>query len=289
MTDFLYIQWNPELGINVFHLFTLRYYSLMWALAFILGFYLIKQIYRAENTAEKHLDPLFVYMIVGTFLGARLGHVFFYDWAYYKHHLIEIFLPVVKRAGDSTLFGLLPGYKYTGFQGLASHGATLGILVALYLYSRNELKKPMLWILDRITLPVAIGGALVRIGNFMNSEIVGKPSDLPWAVRFEHQSLDYGPTVPRHPAQLYEAVGYLILFFIIRHLYWKTQKREQNGFLFGLFFVLLWAMRFLVEFLKAPQEMSRAHWTLNTGQWLSLPFVAVGIYFMLRSYRKPLA
>lgn len=289
MSKFLYIDWNPSLGIHVFNLFTLRYYSLMWALAFIVGFYLMKKIYQREKVDVQYIDPLFVYMIIGTFLGARLGHVFFYDWAYYKHHLIEIFLPIVQSPRDSTLFGLVPGYKYIGFRGLASHGATLGIFVALYLYSRNTLKKPMLWILDRITIPVAIGGAFVRIGNFMNSEIVGKPSSMPWAVRFEQQSLDYGPIVPRHPAQLYEAAGYLLLFLIIGYLYWYTERRRQRGFLFGLFFTLLWILRFLIEFFKAPQEASRADWVLNTGQWLSIPFIAIGIFFILQARRRKTA
>ncbi|MEH0007202.1 MAG: prolipoprotein diacylglyceryl transferase [Flavobacteriales bacterium] len=286
MNDFLYINWDPNPGINLFGLYTLRYYSLMWALAFIVGFYLMKNIYKNEGVSATHMDSLFVYTIIGTFLGARLGHVFFYDWAYYKNHWLEIFLPIVESPKDSVIFGLIPGYKFIGFQGLASHGATLGILAALYLYSRRVIEKPMLWVVDRIAIPVAMGGAFVRVGNFINSEIVGNPSDLPWAVRFEQQSSGYGPILPRHPAQLYEAAGYLILFFIMRHLYWKTDKRKQPGFLFGWFFISLWTLRFVIEFVKAPQEMSRANWVLDTGQWLSMPFIAIGIFFVLRSHRN---
>ncbi len=288
MTDLLYINWSPNPGIDLFGFYTLRYYSLMWALAFVLGFYLMKNIYKNEKVAETCMDSLFVYVIIGTFLGARLGHVLFYDWAYYKNHWLEIFLPLVNSSKDSAIFGLIPGYKFIGFQGLASHGAALGILAALYLYSRRVIKKPLLWVVDRITIPVAIGGALVRIGNFINSEIVGKASDLPWAVRFEQQSLSYGPIVPRHPAQLYEAAGYLVLFFVMRYLYWKTDKRAQPGFLFGWFFTLLWTLRFVIEFAKAPQEISRATWVLDTGQWLSIPFIAIGIFFVVRAYRRPL-
>lgn len=265
------ITWNPSEGIDLGFL-TIHYYSLMFVIAFTLGWYLMKSIFNREGVPLEKLDSLFIYMVLATLIGARLGHVIFYDWDYYQDHLLEIFLPVQFE----------PEFQFTGFRGLASHGAAVGIIIAMYLYCKKVLHKPVLWILDRVVIPVAIGGMFVRIGNFMNSEIIGKPTNSDFGIIF----VQLGETFPRHPAQLYEAACYLIIFIILWLIYWKTNKRETVGYIFGLFLVLLWTVRFCIEFLKEPQVGERADWALNTGQWLSIPFIVAGFYFMYRNYSK---
>lgn len=261
------ITWNPSEGLDL-GFFTLHYYSLMFLIAFGLGWYIMKSIFVKENIPIEKLDSLFIYTVLATLIGARLGHVIFYDWAYFQHHLLEIFLPVRFE----------PEFEFTGFRGLASHGAAIGIIVAMYLYRKRVLDKPVLWILDRIVIPVASGGVFIRIGNFMNSEIIGKPTNSDYGVIFTK----LGENFPRHPAQLYESVCYIFVFLILWFIYWKTDKKQKLGYLFGLFLVLLWTIRFFVEFLKEPQNEERALWLLNTGQWLSIPFILAGIYFMYR-------
>jgi prolipoprotein diacylglyceryl transferase len=169
-------------------------------------------------------------------------------------------------------------FKFTGFAGLASHGAAIGIITALYLYSKNILKKPLLFVLDRVAIVVALAGFFIRIGNLMNSEIIGKPTGSDFGIIFKK----LGENFPRHPTQLYEAFGYLIVFFILWRLYWKTNKKEQLGYLFGIFFSCLWSVRFLVEFLKEAQIDDRNGWSLNTGQLLSIPLILIGLYFVFR-------
>ncbi|GHA41414.1 prolipoprotein diacylglyceryl transferase [Salinimicrobium marinum] len=268
---FTKIYWNPSEGIDL-GFFTIHYYSLMFVVAFTIGWYLMKHIYEREGVSLEKLDSLFIYTVLATLIGARLGHVIFYDWDYFQNHLLEIFLPVRFE----------PEFQFTGFRGLASHGAAIGIITAMYLYCRNVLHKPVLWVLDRIVIPVACGGIFVRIGNFMNSEIIGKPTNSDFGVVFQQLGEDF----PRHPAQIYEAVGYLLVFIIIWLTYWKTEKRTKLGYIFGLFLVLLWSVRFLVEFMKEPQVGERATWALNTGQWLSIPFILAGFYFMFRTSTK---
>lgn len=272
---FSVIIWDPSIGIDL-GFFTIRYYSLMYLVAFSLGWYLMKYIFKKEGIKLEKLDSLFIYMILGTLIGARLGHVIFYQPELFKEDFFSVFLPLQ----------FVPTLKFTGFQGLASHGAALGILIAMYLYSKKKLHKPMLWIMDRIVIPVASGGVFIRLGNFINSEIVGKPSDAPWAVTFVQQSTGYGPIVPRHPAQLYEAFGYILVFIILGYIYTKTEKRKQRGFIFGLFLILLFLVRFIVEFFKEAQVEERGDWLLNTGQLLSIPFILVGVYLMFHSYKK---
>ncbi len=261
------ITWNPSEGLDL-GFFTLHYYSLMFLIAFGLGWYIMKSIFVKEGISIEKLDSLFIYTVLATLIGARLGHVIFYDWDYFQNHLLEIFLPVRFE----------PEFEFTGFRGLASHGAAIGIIIAMYLYRKNVLDKPVLWILDRIVIPVASGGVFIRIGNFMNSEIIGKPTNSDYGVIFAK----LGENFPRHPAQLYEAVCYIFVFLILWYLYWKTDKKQKIGYLFGLFLVLLWTIRFFVEFLKEPQVEERAVWLLNTGQWLSIPFILAGLYFMYR-------
>lgn len=265
------ITWSPSEGLDL-GIITLHYYSLMFLVAFGLGWYIMKSIYVREGISIEKLDSLFIYTVLATLIGARLGHVIFYDWGYFKNHLLEIFLPVRFE----------PEFEFTGFRGLASHGAAIGIIIAMYLYRKKVLDKPVLWILDRIVIPVASGGIFVRIGNFFNSEIIGKPTNSDYGVIFEQ----LGENFPRHPAQLYEAACYLLIFILLWYLYWKTEKRFKVGYLFGLFLVLLWTVRFFVEFVKEAQVEERATWLLNTGQWLSVPFIIAGFYFMYRPTRK---
>jgi len=267
---FLQIVWDPKSeGINLFGNFTIHYYSMMWMAAFILGWYIMKKVYKDENQTEDKLDSLFIYSVLGIMIGARLGHVIFYQPELFKDDFFSIFLPV-KFAG---------GFEFTGFRGLASHGAAIGMILSMYLYNKKILKKSVLWILDRVVIPVALGAIFVRIGNFFNSEMIGKPADesLPWAIVFK--SFD---DTPRHPGQLYEAFGYVFVFLILWFLYWKTKKSEQTGFLFGLFLVLLMTVRLFVERFKIEQVTGREDWILgmNTGQVLSIPFILIGLYFM---------
>ncbi len=265
------ITWSPSEGLDL-GFFTLHYYSLMFLIAFGLGWYIMKSIYTKEGVSIEKLDPLFIYTVLATLIGARLGHVIFYDWGYFQHHLLEIFLPVRFE----------PEFEFTGFRGLASHGAAIGIIVAMYLYRKKVLDKPILWILDRVVIPVASGAIFIRIGNFMNSEIIGKPTNSDYGVIFKN----LGETFPRHPAQLYESFCYILVFLLLWFVYWKTDKKQKIGYIFGLFLVLLWTVRFFVEFLKEPQVEERAIWLINTGQWLSIPFIIAGFYFMFRPSKR---
>ena len=267
----LQFTWDPSsAGIDLFGKFTIHYYSLMWMLAFILGWYIMKRIYMKENLSEEKLDSLFVYTILGTMIGARLGHVIFYQIELFDQDFFSVFLP----------FRFNPSFEFTGFRGLASHGAAIGIITAMFLYNSRVLKKSVLWILDRILIPVAIGGAFIRIGNFFNSEIVGKETDSVFGVVFSKLGEDFA----RHPAQLYEAFSYIVIFFIVAHIYWRTEKIKKTGYLFGFFFVLLWSSRFIVEFFKQAQVDGREDWIfgMNTGQTLSIPFIIIGLYLMFR-------
>ncbi|RKE90876.1 prolipoprotein diacylglyceryl transferase [Ichthyenterobacterium magnum] len=261
----LEIVWNPSKGIDL-GFFTIHYYSLMWIVAFLLGFQIMKRIYKNENQTDESLDSLFIYSVIGIMLGARLGHVIFYQSELITQDFFSIFLP----------FRFNPEFEFTGFQGLASHGAAIGMILSMYLYNKKVLKKSVIWILDRVVIPVALGAIFVRIGNFINSEIIGKPTGSDFGVVFSKLGEDFA----RHPAQLYEATCYVFVFLILFFIYWKTKKREQQGFLFGLFLVLLWTVRFFVEFVKEAQNIERAEWSLNTGQLLSIPFILIGLYFM---------
>ncbi|MFC2109993.1 prolipoprotein diacylglyceryl transferase [Bacteroidota bacterium] len=265
----LAITWDPNLGIDL-GFFVIRYYSLMFVLAFGLGLNLMKKIYINDNIPLEKLDKLFIYTVLATILGARLGHVFFYDWTYFQNHLAEILLPVK-----------FSPFRFTGFAGLASHGAAVGIITALYFYSKNILKKPLLFVLDRVGIVVALAGFFIRIGNLMNSEIIGKATGNNFGIIFKKLGEDF----PRHPTQIYEAVGYLCVFLILWKMYWKTNKKEKQGYLFGFFFATLWSIRFVIEFLKEAQIEGREDLflTLNTGQLLSIPLIAIGLYFMRKA------
>ena len=313
---FLGFTWNPNETLFNIGAIQIKYYNLLWIVAFALGWYIMKRIFLKEKKSLEQLDSLFIHTILATMLGARLGHVFFYDWNnYYKDHLIEILLPIRERT-DGTLLWFIEGYEFTGFAGLASHGAAIGIIIGMYFFVRKYPEFKILWILDKIVIPVAIGAFCVRLGNFFNSEINGKIVDksFVFATRFIKDSDDMPiykalqitqekavdraynliennaryaeqlEAIPyRHPAQLYEAFCYVLVFLILNYLYWKTDKKEKLGFIFGTFMVLLWTVRFFVEYIKKSQggfEDSLGY--LSTGQWLSIPFILVGLFFMFR-------
>ena len=275
------IKWSPSETLFEIGGFSVYVYSLMFILAFLTGYSLVKSFFIKENVDEKYLDPMLIYMVVSVFLGARFGEVFFYQWGYYQTHLIEILLPI-QESSNSSILGLIDGYKFTGFRGLASHGAAIGIFIGLLLFKRKYNFKSLLWIFDRLTIPIAIGGAFVRIGNFFNSEILGKYTDSNWGVIFENR----GETLPRHPAQLYESFGYIILFIILYKLY-QTSIREKEGTLFGYFLIGLFSIRFVVEFMKESQGGIETFLPgLSTGQWLSIPFIIIGMLFLLRKNKQ---
>ncbi|MDR1876838.1 MAG: prolipoprotein diacylglyceryl transferase [Flavobacteriaceae bacterium] len=271
MSQLLYIIWDPSLGIHIGS-FTLRYYSLMYVIAFGLGFYLMGVILKKDKENRDLLDPLFIYMFLAVIIGARLGHVIFYQKELFAEDPLAVFLPIRTK----------PSFEFTGYSGLASHGAAIGILISLYIFTRKYLKRSFYWILDRVIITVSIGGMFIRLGNFFNSEILGKPSDLPWAVLFIQQDTgEYGSLVPRHPAQLYEALGYLLLYISLLYIYFKTDKKKYLGWIFGYFLIILFGIRFIVEFFKEPQGDEYINWFgLNTGQWLSVPFILAGIYIL---------
>jgi len=282
--NFLSVVWDPSLGIDL-GFFVIRWYSLMFVVAFVLGLRLMKKIYIEDKIDPQKLDALFMYTFVSMLIGMRLGEVFFYSWDYYQNHLLEIILPFRKSEGETALFGLLDGWKFTGFTGFASHGAAIAIIIGMYFYSKKHLKKSMLYILDRLVIMVALAGFFIRFGNFFNSEIYGKPTGSSFGVIFKGA----GETVARHPTQLYEAFCYLILFFILWRVYWKTNKKLKEGYLFGIFMIALWSIRLVIEFLKEPQVDGREDWvfnSLNTGQVLSIPLILIGIWLMLRKQKQ---
>jgi prolipoprotein diacylglyceryl transferase len=294
--------WNPSEGIDL-GFFMIRYYSLMFVIAFGLGWYIMKKIFERENEPIEKLDSLFIWTVLATLLGARLGHVFFYDWEYFRNNLLEILLP----------FKFEPEFHFTGFQGLASHGAAIGIIVAMYYFSKKIMQKPLLWVLDRVVITVASGAIFVRLGNFFNSEIVGHETTSSFGIKFIRdyyssrdavnatkianpneafnaiatnpqfaQLLEQVPS--KHPAQLYEAICYVFVFAILYFLYWKTDARKKTGYLLGVFLVLLWSVRFVVEFVKESQGGFESELgTFSTGQWLSIPFIIIGLFLMFKS------
>jgi len=268
--QFLFISWNIDPEIFRIGGFALRYYSLMFLAAFYFSYKILSKIYTKENVPLILLNKLFLYVFVGTVAGARLGHCLFYEFDYYRHHLLEIILPFRITAKGQ--------FELTGYQGLASHGGAIGILIAVWLYCKKY-KFSFLWVLDRLVIVVAIAGMFIRIGNFFNSEIIGKQTNLPWAVVFERVDL-----IPRHPAQLYEAFCYLLIFFTVWIIYNKRWRQLKKGFLFGLFLVILFSVRFMIEFVKENQERFENRLLINMGQILSIPFILTGLYFI---FKKP--
>lgn len=278
----LKFNWAPSPTLFEIGGIGIHIYSIMFIVAFVLGLRIYKKIFIKEKVDLKYLEPIFIYMVISTLIGARLGEVIFYSWDYYQNHWLEILLPIRENSSKELFFGLISGYEFIGFRGLASHGASIGILIGLYLYQRKYKFKPLIWILDRLVIPISIGAAFVRIGNFFNSEIVGKYTNTDVGVVFQNR----GEVLPRHPAQLYEAFGYLILFFVIKKIY-DNGFGERKGFLLGLFFTGLFTIRFFVEYIKESQGGFEEILTMfTTGQWLSIPFILVGILTMFFSKRN---
>ncbi len=286
---FTIINWDPSPIFFEIGPVAVRYYGLMFVIAFLLGIVIEKKLYRRDGVNEELVDSLFMYTAIATLLGARLGDVFFYSWDKYHDHLIEILLPIQENP-QASLFGFIDGWEFTGFRGLASHGAAIGVIVAMYFFRKKVLpQKSMLWILDRVVLTIPIGGAFVRMGNLFNSEIVGKYTGTDYGFIFKrHYDSILGAydTMPRHPAQIYEALTYLVIFAILWFVYWKTDKRKVEGYLFGIFMVLLWTARFFLEYFKEVQVVERDSWALNTGQLLSIPMVLVGLYYIFRKAKQ---
>ncbi|MCW9065588.1 MAG: prolipoprotein diacylglyceryl transferase [Ignavibacteriaceae bacterium] len=256
-----FIEWSvsPE----IFHLgpVSVRYYGFLFAMAFVAGYFIMTWVFKKEGRPQPDLEQLSVYMIFGTVIGARLGHCLFYNPVYYLSNPVEI----IK--------------VWEG--GLASHGAALGILIAIYLFSKKKKNYSMLWVLDRVVIVVALAGTFIRLGNLFNSEIIGIPTDVSWAFIFT--AVD---DLPRHPAQLYESIAYFIFFLILLFVYYKGFEKNRNGLLFGLFLVLVFTFRFFVEFLKENQSGFEAGMALDMGQLLSIPFIITGFIFIAKSFKS---
>lgn len=266
------INWNVDPEIFwITETFPLKYYGLFFISGLLLAFYIVKRIYEKENIPFERLEKLSTYIFIGTLLGARLGHCLFYDPSYYFQNPLEIFLPISK-IGES--------YKFIGFQGLASHGGTLGVFIAIAMYCKKH-KTNFLWVLDRIAIAAPITAAFIRFGNFMNSEIYGKPTNGNWGVIFQKDDL-----IPRHPTQLYEAFSYILIFLILISIYKHRSKGNSNGFIFGVLLVLLFLARFIIEFFKENQVTFEDDMTINMGQILSLPFIIIGFVFIFINKMK---
>ncbi|HEY9125144.1 MAG TPA: prolipoprotein diacylglyceryl transferase [Bacteroidales bacterium] len=256
-----FIQWDVNPVIFELGPFQVRWYGLLFAMAFVLGYIVFKKIFNKEGHTIEMLDQLTVYLAIGTIIGARLGHVLFYDPGYYFAHPLKI-------------LAIWEG-------GLASHGSAIGMLVALYLWARKN-KQPYLWLLDRIGIVVALGGMCVRLGNLMNSEIYGIPTSMPWGFIFVREN----EILPKHPTQIYEALSYLAIFGFLFYSYTKEWLFNKRGLAFGIFLILLFSARFLIEFIKNPQEDFEKGMPLMMGQILSIPFIVAGIILVFYALRK---
>lgn len=257
-----FIHWNIDPEIFSLGPLSIRWYGLLFAFGFLGGYYQGERMFKFEKINPEWLESLFIYLIVATIVGARLGHVFFYGWDYYSQHPGEILK--------------------VWHGGLASHGGAIGIFIALIWWSRKVSKRSVLWVLDRVVVPTALVAALIRTGNLMNSEIYGIQTDLPWGFIFERN----GETVAKHPTQIYEALSYLLTYAVMLYTYWKTDLRKREGFIVGVFFVMVFLSRFLIEFIKEDQEAFEAGMALNMGQWLSVPFVLGGLFLIIRAFKR---
>ena len=274
MLSFITWEADPRL-IDSF--VTVRWYGLMFAIGFLIGYKIVERMFRHEGAPERWLGTLLLWVIAGTVIGSRLGHVFFYEWDIYRHDPIRIL------------------YIWEG--GLASHGGTIGVIIGVLCFSWITAKRSPLWTFDRLVVPIALVGALIRLGNLMNHEIYGHVTDLPWGFRFiaNINSWMAGAqpifTAPSHPTQIYESLWYLALFALLMWMYWKRNAEERPGLIFGTFLTLLFAGRFAIEYLKNVQvgfeEQMIAQYGINMGQALSIPFILIGIFFMVRALIRP--
>ncbi len=272
-----FVTWTASPVLFSFGSVTVRWYGLMFAIGFLVGYEIVYRIFRHEGARESWVGSLFIYVVVATILGARLGHVFFYDWGYYSQHLAEI--PKIWEGG------------------LASHGGTLGIMIAIWLYSRFVTRKPMLWTFDRLVVPVGFVAALIRIGNLMNHEIYGGETSMPWGFSFVTnlgqwmQGAEPVFSAPSHPTQIYEAAFYLLTFAVCMLMYWRWRCQEREGLIFGVFMLGIFVPRFFIEYIKNVQEpwevAMRANWGIDQGQLLSIPFIVLGLWLVIRALRRP--
>ena len=252
--------WNASPILASFGAISLHWYGLLFALGFIFGAQIAAQMFKREGIEVKTLDQLVGYMVVGTIIGARLGHTLIYEPEIYLQDPIRI-------------LKIWEG-------GLASHGGTVGVILSVWFWSKKYWKRSFLELLDLLSVPVALVAAMIRIGNFFNSEIIGRPTDVPWAIVFQRVDL-----FPRHPTMLYESLAYLCTFAILGWLFLRKMHRGRPGFLFGVFFILLFSARFLIEFVKEPQVSAEAEWFLDFGQLLSIPFIILGVVLVVRAWK----
>lgn len=270
IVNFITWDWNPDIITSPV---TIRWYGAMFAIGFIAGVALLSRMYRHEGVKSSWVDSLFVIVVICTIIGARLGHVFFYAWDYYSQHPADI-------------FKIWEG-------GLASHGGAIAIIIGVAFYSYYVTRRNPLWTLDRLVVPVALVAGLIRLGNLFNSEIFGHVTTLPWGFHFvnspewREMCMQYGYQVACHPTQIYEALCYFALFGLLMFMYWKRNAEERQGLLTGVFLTILFAARFLIEFVKNPQEDFEADMLFNMGQYLSVPFIIAGIYLTVRALRRP--
>lgn len=262
-----FIHWAPDM--TAFHVFgfPIRWYALCWCVALFSALILMHKLYRKQKIADEVFEPLFMYCFFGVLIGARLGHCLFYEPGYYLSHIVEMLLPI-RHFQD--------GWRVVGYEGLASHGGVIGLIVAIALYCKKT-KMNVMHVLDNLGIIAPLSSACIRVGNLMNSEIVGSPTDVPWGFIFANN----GETFARHPAQLYEAFYYLLLFGIFLLVYKYKSGKVGSGFFFGLCLTCIFLFRFFIEFIKADQVKSEADMLINIGQLLSIPLVIIGIYCMM--------
>ncbi|MGU3373764.1 prolipoprotein diacylglyceryl transferase [Chryseobacterium sp. M5A1_1a] len=267
--NLLYIDWNvnPEI-FNILGI-PIKYYGLLFLTGLVLCLNILKSIYKKENLSMQAHEALFSYALIGILVGARLGHCIFYDFDYYSQHILEIFLPI-QKGPDGV-------YHFVGFAGLASHGGGIGLVIMLLLYSR-KFSIPFMKVLDVIAIVLPLGGVFIRLANLMNSEIIGTPTNVPWAFIFRQVD-----DLPRHPAQLYEAISYFVIFLLIYFIYKKDIFKIGKGFYFGISILLIFIMRILIEFIKVDQVEFEHGMSMNMGQLLSIPFVLLGLFFIGKS------
>ena len=271
----LFIEWNADPTIITLLGFPIRWYGLCFALAFLAGFQVVSNMFKKEGRPVEQADQLLLYTMVGTVVGARMGHYFFYEFPLLFADPVRFFIQMVTPP----------------FSGLASHGAAVALPIALYLYTKKNKGQSFLYVTDRIVIAAALAGFFIRFGNLMNSEIIGKPTDLPWGFKFM-RDIEFNPSglaafvVPRHPSQLYEALSCLVLFFILLYLWNLKKGKTQEGLLTGIFFIFVFTLRFFYEFLKENQSSFENSLTFNMGQILSIPAVLFGIGVLLYAKRN---
>ena len=267
---FLFITWNPSLSIGPF-----RWYSLCWLIGLALAYFFVRKLYKEQKIKDELFDPLFIYCFLGILIGARLGHCIFYQLDYFLTSgkgIVEMLLPIHFLADG--------GWKFTGYEGLASHGGTLGLMIALWIYVKRT--KLSIWrVLDNIAIATGVTACFIRLGNLMNSEIIGKVTDVPWAFIFERVDV-----LPRHPGQLYEAIAYGILFGIMWYRHKKMPEKIGTGWYFGFCLTYIFTFRFVIEYTKEIQEAFEATLPFDMGQILSIPFIIIGIVCMIRAKKK---